>query len=86
MEENKNQNSETPKGVGVKTEVSKPFVGQRVKDKDGNIGIIRAVEMPHNILVEYDNGGSGVHCLLPDCNEMIGSVKVCYYDPLYEAC
>lgn len=62
--------------------------GRKVIDNDGNIGMIKEYdENLHNVLVEYDGGGSGFHCLNKGCREPI-EVKGCkvendQYDPLY---
>jgi hypothetical protein len=50
-------------------------VGMRVIDQDDHIGTIKECEDIHNILVEYENGGSGFYCLDEKCEE---------YDELYE--
>ena len=47
----------------------------KVKDTDGNIGIIKGLDADiHNVEVEYLNGGMGLYCLDIDCDK---------YDPLY---
>ena len=44
-------------------------VGMRVKDREGNIGTVKECDDIHNVFVEYDNGGSGLHCLVEGCIE-----------------
>lgn len=43
------------------------FVGQKVYDSDGTTGKVVDCSEEHNILVEFDNGGSGFYCLSKDC-------------------
>jgi len=65
------------------------FNGMRVKDSEQNIGTIKECEDIHNVLVLYDNGGTGFHCLAKDCieNKSIAIdgiyTEISYYDPLY---
>lgn len=66
---------------------SELVVGLRVKDDDGNIGTVKEFKDLHNVLVEYDGGGSGFHCLVKGCVEyknINGKVAaIDNYDPLY---
>jgi hypothetical protein len=63
------------------------FIGMIVKDAEGNVGVVKECEDIHNILVEYQNGGFGLHCLIKGCvettiiNETIEEIP--HYDPLY---
>lgn len=62
--------------------------GRKVVDEDGNIGVIKYFDANlHNVLVEYDGGGSGFHCLNKDCKEehCVNGIKgdISMYDPLY---
>ena len=41
--------------------------GMKVIDNDGDIGIVTECEDAHNIMVEYENGGKGLHCLVEGC-------------------
>jgi len=45
--------------------------GMKVVDNDGDIGIVTGCEDAHNIIVEYENGGKGLHCLAEGC-ELFG--------------
>jgi hypothetical protein len=62
-------------------------IGMRVQDDDGNIGTVKECEDIHNIFVYYDNGGSGLHCLVEGCIEtktINGKlIEIPQYDPLY---
>ena len=62
-------------------------IGMRVMDDEGNVGTVKECEDIHNVFVEYDNGGSGLHCLIEECIETttINSqlVEMPHYDPLY---
>lgn len=42
-------------------------IGMEVLNSDGDIGIVTDLECAHNILVEYDNGGKGLYCLVDNC-------------------
>ena len=62
--------------------------GEKVIDNEGNIGTIKHYdEELHNVFVEYDNGGSGLHCLNEGCkepHEVNGhKFEIEQYDPLY---
>lgn len=50
-------------------------VGMRVKDDDGNIGIIKKCKDIHNVEVNFEVGGAGIYCLDENDND--------YYDPIY---
>lgn len=61
---------------------------RKVIDEDGNIGVIKYFDSNlHNVLVEYDGGGSGFHCLNKGCKEenCVKGIKgdISMYDPLY---
>ena len=62
-------------------------IGMRVQDNEGNVGIVKECEDIHNVLVEYDNGGSGLHCLVEGCADTKTindeQFEIPYYDPLY---
>ena len=66
---------------------SNMFVGMRVKDNEGNVGSIIDCKDIHNVYVEYDNGGSGFHCLVEGCVEKTTiddmEIDIPHYDPLY---
>ena len=51
------------------------YIGMEVRDNDGDTGVIKEILDPHNVLVEYENGGSGLHCLEKECDYE--------YDPLF---
>ncbi len=62
--------------------------GRKVIDDEGNVGtIIHYDEALHNVFVEYDNGGSGFHCLNEGCTEPMEMDWYKFeneqYDPLY---
>lgn len=65
-------------------------VGMRVFDMIGNEGIVKECDDIHNILVEYDSGGTGFHCLLKGCIEdnkitINGNeFEIEHYYPLYQ--
>ena len=44
------------------------MVGMRVED-GGEPGKVVECDDPHNIFIEYDNGGSGFYCIAEDCEE-----------------
>ena len=62
-------------------------IGMHVQDNDGDTGIIKECKDIHNVLVEYDNGGSGLHCLVEECIETTTIngqlVEISQYSPLY---
>ena len=39
-------------------------------------GIIKEHKDIHNIFVEYDNGGSGLYCMDPTCEEFDHNLKI----------
>jgi hypothetical protein len=43
-------------------------VGMEVED-DGEAGKVVECDDPHNVLIEYNNGGSGLYCMVDDCEE-----------------
>lgn len=54
-------------------------VGLRVEDSVGIKGKVIECSDIHNVLVEYDMGGSGLYCISEKCCDM----KAKEYDPLY---
>jgi hypothetical protein len=59
-------------------------IGMRITDNDGNVGIVKDCDDLHNVFVEYDNGGSGFHCLIEECIETTSKlVDIPQYDHLY---
>lgn len=62
-------------------------IGLKVQDNDGNIGKVKDCSDIHNVYVEYDNGGSEIHCLVEDCKETTiingDEVKIDQFDPLF---
>ena len=48
--------------------------GMKVIDGDGDIGIITECEDAHNVIVQYENEGVGIHCLVEDCELFGGSL------------
>lgn len=63
------------------------YIGMMVADDEGNIGVVKNHKDIHNIVVEYNNGGSGLHCLVKDCcdTKTINGekIEIPLYDPLY---
>ncbi len=62
--------------------------GRKVIDNEGNVGVVKHYdEELHNVFVEYDNGGSGFHCLNEGCTEPMEvnghKFENEQYDPLY---
>lgn len=61
--------------------------GMRVHNAEGDVGTVKECEDIHNVFVEYDNGGSGLHCLVEGCIETTTIngqlVEIPHYDPLY---
>ena len=47
--------------------------GMKVIDNMGDVGIITECEDAHNVIVEYENDGKGIHCLVEGC-ELFGSL------------
>jgi len=45
----------------------RPSLGDPVIDGEGTTGKIISIENIHNVLVDYDNGGSGYYCLSRKC-------------------
>ena len=41
--------------------------GMKVIDNDGDKGIVAECDDAHNIIVNYKNGGRGMHCLVEGC-------------------
>lgn len=70
----------------MKIEVTKEsiHVDMRVVDNDGNAGTVKECHDIHNVLVKFDSGDEGFHCLVPECIEHINGIDVPHYDPLYE--
>ena len=61
---------------------------KKVINNDGNIGMIKHYDTElHNVFVEYDNGGSGIHCLNFGCTELMEveghKFENKQYDPLF---
>jgi preprotein translocase subunit YajC len=60
-----------------KTNDAKPLLyadiqkGMKVIDNEGDIGVITECEDAHNVIVEYENEGKGIHCLVEGC-ELFG--------------
>ena len=50
------------------------FVGQRVKDQDGDIGTIDKIDNIYNIHIKYDNGGYGFSCLNGCCGDVLYAI------------
>jgi len=63
------------------------YIGMRVEDDEGNVGTVKECHDIHNIFVEFDNGGTGLHCLIEGCADNIRindeDVAIPYYTPLY---
>lgn len=52
-------------------------IGDYVYDPFMNAyGLVKVVEDIHNILVEYDDGGGGLYCMDPTCEEFDPSLKI----------
>ena len=49
------------------------YVGLKVRDTDGNLGTIMAIDDIHNIWVEFTHGSAGYYCMDAGCRS---------YDPL----
>lgn len=82
--------NESGKPALNKTDVTRSNItgGRKVIDNEGNVGTIKHYdEEMHNVFVEYDNGGSGVYCLIEGCkepHEVNGhKFEIEQYDPLY---
>ena len=41
----------------------------QVVDKEGDVGIVKEANDPHNIVVDFGNGGSGLYCLVIGCEQ-----------------
>lgn len=52
-----------------------PSVKDRVIDDEGNIGTVTEVWDAHNVIVEFNNGGRGMHCQVPGC-ELYDPVRI----------
>ena len=46
--------------------------GDRVIDREGDIGTVVYSDDPHNVQVHYDNGGSSINCIVPECESFEG--------------
>ena len=46
--------------------------GDRVIDREGDIGTVVNSDDPHNVQVHYDNGGSSINCIVPECESFEG--------------
>lgn len=60
----KDKNSLTSKTLVTRSNITG---GKKVIDNDGNIGIIKEWGDLHNVFVEYEGGGSGLHCIIEYC-------------------
>lgn len=52
-------------------------IGMRVMDEDGDIGTVKECDDAHNILVEFPNGGTGLYCLVPNCEDGSDNLYIC---------
>lgn len=44
------------------------YVGMKIIDEDGDVGLISECTDPHNVIVEFINNGSkGFYCLIENC-------------------
>jgi transglutaminase-like putative cysteine protease len=43
------------------------YVGLKVRDADGVLGTIMAIDDIHNVWVEFTQGGAGYYCMDPAC-------------------
>lgn len=63
------------------------YIGMRVQDDEGNIGTVKECYDIHNIFVKFDNGGTGLYCLIEGCADNIRindeDIAIPYYTPLY---
>jgi len=39
-------------------------------------GVVKEIKDIHNIIIEYEEGGSGLYCLDPSCDEYDISLKI----------
>ena len=60
-------------------------IGIKVMDEDGDIGTVKECDDPHNILVEFTNGGTALYCLVPNCEDGTNDLYA-YYINLPEKC
>jgi len=52
-------------------------IGDSVYDKYFDAyGIVKKLDDIHNVFVEYENGGSGLYCLDPNCEEFDPELKL----------
>lgn len=52
-------------------------IGMKVIDEDGDVGTIKECDDAHNILVEFTNGGTGLYCLVPNCEDGSDNLYIC---------
>lgn len=52
-------------------------IGMKVMDDDGDIGIIKECDDAHNVLVEFPNGGTGIYCLVSNCEVGSSNLYIC---------
>ena len=45
------------------------YNGMKVEDWWSEPGIVKECSDPHNVLIEFDNGGSSLYCMDQDCND-----------------
>jgi hypothetical protein len=43
--------------------------GKKVENWWFESGTVKECTDPHNVLIEFDNGGSGLYCMDQDCND-----------------
>ena len=43
--------------------------GMEVEDWWAEPGIVAECNDPHNVLIKFNNGGSGLYCMVQDCEE-----------------
>lgn len=62
-------------------------IGMEVIDDDKQKGMVISCDNIHNIYVEFNNGGSGLYCLVKDCIETTiineQEIEIPHYSPLY---
>lgn len=73
MSKDKQTNGQDAPGVDSQTPGYVAKTGDIVMDNDGNTGMVIEAGDIHNILVQFDNGGSGLYCMVESCD---------HYDPL----
>lgn len=63
---------------------SELFVGMEVMNSSGVKGIITECNNPHDVIVDFENGDSTMHCVVPDCIEEYKSPSGKIYHILME--